>query len=1050
MNRINRLMKTNTLFWLLTTLILAFGRLDAQQYFGQNKPNYEKFDFKVYQSPEFEVYSYLKDPKKVEALANAAEQWYKLHQAILSDTILEKNPIILYNDHADFQQTNTISSQIGVGTGGVTEAFKNRVVLPLTMSNEQTHHVLGHELVHAFQYNMVIRGDSTNIQNLGNLPLWMVEGLAEYLSIGRHDAHTAMWMRDAVLNDDVPSIRDLNNMGKYFPYRYGQAFWSFIAGWKGDDVIAPFFILTAKLGFEKASEIVLGVNVKDLSKLWEDSFRQHFGAHLGDKKERLVGKELINDKNGGRLNIAPEISPNGRYVIFLSEKDVFSIDLFLADARTGKILSKVASTLKDGHIDDFNYIESSGAWSPDSKRFAFVGVSKGNNILIIKEAETGKTVLETAIKGLPAFTNPAWSPDGKTIVMTGLVEGQVDLYAYEVKTGKIRQLTNDPYSEMQPAWSADGQKIVFATDRVSYENGRKNGKFTFNLATIHPDGGQSQDIAVFPGADNLNPKLDTAGNIVFLSNRDGFRNLYRYETATGKVYQLTDLLTGISGITQYAPAISIDRRRDKVLYTYYSKNSYRIFQAASADFLNKEVDPQAVDMTPGELLKINKMAPDYVSRQLAQIDQLGDLPDTSFTNVQYKSKFKLDYIGGGTGIGVGTNNTFGTTTGIAGGVDMLFSDILGNNQLFSSFSMNGEISDLGGGLAYLNRKSRIQWGVSLSHIPYRSFGFGNSGLEEREFNEGGAYQVIADTFFIQRIFQQQVGGFASLPFTTKLRVEGSAAVSFYGSRLDQYVNVYQAVPVGGNFYQRGAYLGQERDKVGKGNPFGLWNVGAALVGDNSSFGLTAPLQGHRFRLGFDHYGGEYDFTAATADFRVYKFFKPFGVAVRAMHYGRYGGNSEALYPLYIGSPWYVRGLGSNSAQDVLIANGRDFDELVGSKMFVANAEIRLPFTGPEQVSLIKSGFLFTDLNLFVDGGAAFYEFDQFKGPVYKLGTDGKPQTNPSTGEPLILRQEAKPIFTAGISLRVNLFGALILEPYYAVPLLKETKGVFGLNIVPGW
>lgn len=427
-------MKTKTLFLLVAALILATGQLDAQQYFGQNKPNYEKFDFKVYLSPEFEIYSYLKDPEVVQQFANDAEKWYKLHQSILADTIRGKNPIILYNDHADFQQTNAISGQIGTGTGGVTEALKNRVVLPLTMSNEQTHHVLGHELVHAFQYNMVIQGDSTNLQNLGNLPLWMVEGLAEYMSIGRTDSHTAMWMRDAVLNDDVPSLKDLNNYGKYFPYRYGQVFWSFLTGWKGDDIIRPFFIATARLGFERACQTVLGVSQKELSKLWEDSFRQHFGSFLGDKKERLVGKELIGEKNGGKLNIAPEISPNGRYVIFLSEKDVFTTDLYLADVRDGKILSKVASTQRDGHIDDFNYIESSGAWSPDSKRFAFVGVSKGDNILIIKEAESGKTVVETPIKGLPAFNNPAWSPDGKTILLTGLVEGQVDLFAYDLKS----------------------------------------------------------------------------------------------------------------------------------------------------------------------------------------------------------------------------------------------------------------------------------------------------------------------------------------------------------------------------------------------------------------------------------------------------------------------------------------------------------------------------------------------------------------------------------------------------------------------------------------
>ena len=1043
-------MKTKTLFLLVAALILATGQLDAQQYFGQNKPNYEKFDFKVYLSPEFEIYSYLKDPEVVQQFANDAEKWYKLHQSILADTIRGKNPIILYNDHADFQQTNAISGQIGTGTGGVTEALKNRVVLPLTMSNEQTHHVLGHELVHAFQYNMVIQGDSTNLQNLGNLPLWMVEGLAEYMSIGRTDSHTAMWMRDAVLNDDVPSLKDLNNYGKYFPYRYGQVFWSFLTGWKGDDIIRPFFIATARLGFERACQTVLGVSQKELSKLWEDSFRQHFGSFLGDKKERLVGKELIGEKNGGKLNIAPEISPNGRYVIFLSEKDVFTTDLYLADVRDGKILSKVASTQRDGHIDDFNYIESSGAWSPDSKRFAFVGVSKGDNILIIKEAESGKTVVETPIKGLPAFNNPAWSPDGKTILLTGLVEGQVDLFAYDLKSKKIRRITDTPYSEMHPAWSADGSKIVFSTDQLSYENGRNNGKYTFNLATMDPDGANLENIGIFPGADNLNPELDTAGNIVFLSNRDGFRNLYRYELSSGKVFQLTDLLTGVSGITQYAPAISIDRRRDKVLYTYFSDNSYRIFQARPEDFLNREVDPQAVDMAAAELIRINKKAPDYVNRQLAQIDQLANLPDSSFNTIKYKPKFKLDYLGGGTGIGVGTSNTFGTTTGVAGGVDMLFSDILGNNQLFSSLSLNGEITDLGGGVAYLNRNNRIQWGASLSHIPYRSFGFGNYGLDERDFGDGGTYQVVADTFYIQRIFQEQIGGFASYPFSTKLRVEASGALSFYGSRLDQYVNVYQAIPAGGGYYQPGAYLGQERDKVGKGDPFGLWNVGAALVGDNSSFGLTAPLTGHRFRLGFDQYGGEYNFTAATADFRIYKFFKPVGVAFRAMHYGRYGGNGDELYPLYIGSPWYVRGLGSNSAQDILTANGKDFNQLVGSKMLVANAELRIPFTGPEQLSLIKSGFLFSDLNFFIDGGAAFYEFDQLKGPIYKLDINGNPQTNPTTGEPLVLEPEAKPIFTAGVSLRVNLFGALVLEPYYAFPLLKETHGVFGLNIVPGW
>ena len=230
----------------LVALLLVSTVVEAQ-YFGRNKPRYREFDFEVYQTPNFEMYHYLRNPEKVDDLADWCETWYHIHQDVLHDTIRTQNPILFYNDHADFQQTNAISGSIGVGTGGVTETFKNRVVMPLTLTNQQTNHVLGHELVHAFQYNMVIRGDSTSLQNLQNLPLWLVEGLAEYLSLGRKDAHTAMWMRDAVVNDKVPTLKDLNNP-QFFPYRYGQTFWAFLTGIYGDDVIKPYFMGVARYG----------------------------------------------------------------------------------------------------------------------------------------------------------------------------------------------------------------------------------------------------------------------------------------------------------------------------------------------------------------------------------------------------------------------------------------------------------------------------------------------------------------------------------------------------------------------------------------------------------------------------------------------------------------------------------------------------------------------------------------------------------------------------------------------------------------------------------
>ena len=1057
----------NTFKYCFSLFLLVALVTGAQaQYFGRNKANYETFDFKVQQTPHFQIYNYLDNDEYLRTFSTWAETWYRLHQRVLHDTIQQKNPLILYNDHADFQQTNAISGQIGVGTGGVTEALRNRVILPIANSNQQTHHVLGHELVHAFQYNMIINGDSTNLNNIQNLPLWLVEGLAEYMSIGSVDALTAMWMRDAVLNDDVPRLKDLNNSSKYFPYRYGQAFWAFITGLYGDDIIEPLYKNTAKYGFDQAVLRTLGMKEEDLSKAWQEGVKSHFGPFLGDKKEHFVGSKLISEENAGRMNIAPELSPNGKYVIFLSEKNIFGIDLFLADANNGKIIRKVASSTRDGHIDDFDYIESAGTWSPEGTRFAFTAYSKGRNILIIKDADSGKTVDEISFKEVQSITNPAWAPNGNVIVFSALVQGQTDLYAYNIKTKKLEQLTNDRYSEMLPHWSANGETLLFSTDQLSFERKRTNGQWTFNIAEMNMASKQTKVIDVFFGADNMNPLYDTEGNILFLSNRDGFRNIYKYEPTTSKVFQMTDMLTGVSGITHYAPAMSIDRKRNRVVYMYFSKNRYSIYRAKLEDFLNKEVDPNAVDFAAATMPRMQPNSKKIVDAQLNSLDQIEKGGDerllTEYNEKDYKAKFKLDYIGGSAGVGVGTSNTFGTSSGIAGGVDLLFSDILGNNQLYSSLSLNGEITDFGGGLSYINRKSRITWGGTISHVPFRSFGFGNSGLQDISFSNGSALG-IADTFYIQRVFEESLGAFAAYPFSTTMRFEVQGALSRYSARTDQYVDIYQAIPVGGNQYGRGSYLGQDRDKVESDPGFNLYTVGGAFVGDNSFFGLTAPLQGHRFRLGAEQYFGKYKFTAATADLRFYRFFKPIGLAFRAMHYGRYGQDASSLYPIYVGNPWYVRGFNSSAIEGTLIKNGQSFEQLIGSRIAVGNFEVRIPFTGPERLALIKSGFLFSDLNFFIDGGVAWYDNGQLKDNIYLLDGEGNriPQIDRNTGSPIVDAKtgdplyeigypKALPIVSAGVSLRVNLFGALILEPYYARPFLQNSKFVFGLNILPGW
>src|SRR6201991_3141019 len=159
------------IFFMIAASLLLSRQADAQ-YFGQNKVRYKNLKFQVYKTPHFEIYYYLKNDSMVKRFAQESELWYTLHQQIFRDTFKTPNPIILYANHPDFQQTTAIDGEIGVGTGGVTEGLKHRIVMPMMETNQTTRHVIGHELVHAFQYRALQGGENESFENINNIPLW--------------------------------------------------------------------------------------------------------------------------------------------------------------------------------------------------------------------------------------------------------------------------------------------------------------------------------------------------------------------------------------------------------------------------------------------------------------------------------------------------------------------------------------------------------------------------------------------------------------------------------------------------------------------------------------------------------------------------------------------------------------------------------------------------------------------------------------------------------------------------------------------------------------
>ena len=1037
------------------------------QYFGQNKVRYKNLKFQVYRTPHFEIYYYFKNDSLIKRFAQESEVWYTIHQQVFRDTFRKPNPIILYADHPDFQQTTAIDGDIGVGTGGVTEGLKNRVVMPIMETNQTTRHVIGHELVHAFQYHILLGRDSSNYENLGNLPLWMIEGMAEYLSLGKKDAFTAMWMRDAYLNKNIPTIRDLTETNKYFPYRYGEAFWSFIGSTYGDTVIVPFFKNTAKFGLEYGIRRTFGYDDKTLSNLWKNAITTSYKPLLTDTVQKPVGKRIIDNKNAGEMNVAPSISPDGKYLAFLSEKDLFTVDLYLADAHTGRVLKKLTSKVSNTRIDEFNFIESAGTWSPDGKKFAFSVFSSGRNRMLVVSVPDGSLLENISMGKAEQFSNLSWSPDGANVVFQGLSEGQGDLYMYNFASKKVTQLTNDKYSDYQPNFSRDGKKIIFTSDRTTYDRSLSQD-ISFNLAELDLASGKVTDIKVFDGANNLDPQYSGDGTqVYFLSNRDGFRNMYRYTLATGKVEQMTDLFTGICGITEYSPAITISNN-DEIVYSYYFAQKYFLYNAKASEFTPKTVDPGATNFNAAMLPPFRSVGVDLINSNLNNFLAYKRIPPDSIKLIPYRPQFKLDYLAS-SGVGASISQ-FGA--GLSSGIQGVFSDILGHNLIYAGLDVNGQIYDFGGQFIYINQQNRWNFGVGVSHIPYQF------GITTSTFPKVNGITTLSENTDIIRNFQDAVNVFTAYPFSKTMRLEFGAAAQLNYYRVDRYSDHFALDTVGsGSSAQINTrYTGSDKSKIPNSvegdllglnlNSYSLISVSKALVGDNSYLGVASPLNGFRYRVQAEYDFGTYRFFAPTVDLRKYIRVAPVTFAGRLYMYGRFGGNVDAnssIYPLYLGYPFYIRGYesqtfysGSNKAR----TNNFTINDLSGQRLAMANFEIRLPFTGPEKLSAIKSKIFFSELNFFCDAGLAWSQGDkiEFKTNPTLLksvqATDGNgvPETD-GTGNPIFVNTYSKvPAFSTGVSLRVNLFGYFILEPYLAWPINRTDIGkpVFGLGFTPGW
>jgi hypothetical protein len=526
------------------------------QYFqyGKNKVNYEERDWSFIQSRHFTVY-YYGEPALADFAARAAEEAFLPMAELFRFNPDKRIAMIVYPNHAEFAVTNAVNlPTFSEGIGGVTELYKNRIAIPFSGDYRDFRRVVHHELLHAVINEVYYGGSIQSLIQLGarmRIPNWFNEGLAEYLALG-WDTQSDMYIREAVINDHLPDIDQLNG---YFAYRGGQAVWDYVAEQYGEEKIAEILRrLQSARSVSHAFQRSIGLTVDELSAQWKRSLREiHFPEVTARESLEEIGDAIITDEDGF-YNASPALSPLGDKLAFVTTTSGL-FDIYIADAHEGTILKRLVQGQLTREFESLRILTPGLTWSPDGNRLAAAVRSGRSDAVVLIDVTTEQTE-RIEIPGVKQILSVSWSPDGQQIAMAASDGMQSDIWLLTLEDGSVENVTNDVWSDFEPAWSPDGSVIVFHSDRGSEtELGRRHASDTrllehsFNQHDLYLISQGSLFARRLTNNDVWDDHSARFGEdpdrVVFISDRNGIPNLYEKHLETGRVRPLTDLDVGV-------------------------------------------------------------------------------------------------------------------------------------------------------------------------------------------------------------------------------------------------------------------------------------------------------------------------------------------------------------------------------------------------------------------------------------------------------------------------------------------------------------------------
>lgn len=680
-------MAKNLVFFIVVYVSCVFS---VFSYFGKNKVKNNAFDWQEYQSEYFTLYYYTDAEEVARYAVPIIESVIAEYAAFFSIEIQTKIPVIIYHSPYEFQETTLLPYVLPEGVGGFTEYIKGRVVVPFNGSYNDFVHVIRHELIHEF---VLLKSqqlwDIYDLSFDAEFPLWVHEGLAEYLSIGVSHSDD-VFMRTLLLNGQfVPLERIWTIYGSYQMYKEGQYFWKYMTEIYGDEIIQVFFNRAGYMkSFRDTLERLTGLTFEQISYEYELWLKNMFIYSLGISYSSVYDDALPLDSR------SIQYWPIEGGAVYVSADTGYIDIVFKKDNGDTKRLIRIGTT---------------GGYEYISLHRLPMTVENGIIYCAVKHMTKDRIVVIDAInaKILRVYD---FGDDISLIHTVKPYNGMLYIQAVNKQglQGIYRVHSDASYSVLFETPFAIGKFDIYNDQLVySAETGEK-GFYHLYRYNLNDEGVQQ---ITHGEAHYVSPFFTSNGQLFYISDRTGVTNIFIHKTDG-----TSEKLTGTSHYIYKAWASG-----DKVFFSTYAKKGYQIFQLNN--LTGEKFD--------NPIVNTEKFIP-------FQLDQ------TVFAsrNTTYSPKFSLDFAQ--------ADFSSSPRYGYSGGATFLLSDILSEHEIWFQLGVSQDGGSIESLLKksnivsmYINKQNNYYYYGSLFHFykPFRYSEFIHDNLyHERQY--GGSAGVL--------------------------------------------------------------------------------------------------------------------------------------------------------------------------------------------------------------------------------------------------------------------------------------------------------------------